>query len=221
MKRIASVGGFILIIMAMAMMGGCVIFLGEDGADGTSYLQVQYGEDGMIASIEGFPSGWSAFVDYPVAAGTHNGAYVLFDVFFDGNYDVLFNDNIGNFYDEWPSVADVITDYLAFEYADHANPFAVDITVNPGEPGTLFTDGDAGADKFYTLWLDWNPLNSYQDPYPSASGPKALVIEQTADRVVRELTQGKFTMRFTATKGGAVPADLPAPQVFLPKAASK
>jgi hypothetical protein len=225
MKRIFSIGAMVFIFLAMLAMAGCVFILGEPGADGKAYVQVQCDESnyGLLGAIEGFPNGWYTYTDYQLGPGSYDGAYVLFWYTFDGaTYDVYFNDTVGMQYLNFPSVSTALSTYLSNDFSNNANGITFTISINPGEDGALFTDGADGADKYYTLWLAWNPANSFQDPYPSiVPGPKTKILESSADRVVQELTQGKYTMRFTVTKGGGAAADLPAPQVFLPKGASK
>jgi hypothetical protein len=219
MKRILAYSGLILIFAAVLSLTGCFIFLGDPGADGKAYVQVQHSSSyGLLAAIDGFPSGWYTDTNYELTAGHHDGAYVLYYTVYNAPfYDVYFND--GTLMAGYSSTSAAVSAYYSTYFATYANSIGFDITINAGEAGTFLEAGADGADIYYTIWLDWNPSSSLISHNAVARAP-VKTIENPDGSIVQEITKGKYTIRFTVKKGGGAAPDLPPARDFPLKEAS-
>ena len=86
------------------------------------------------------------------------------------------------------------------------NGISWSISVNPGEKGELFKDGDDGEDKYYIMMLCWDIDDCYVNGSVSA-GAEARVLENSEERVTKQFTDDSFTLRLTVQKNGGGMAD--------------
>ncbi len=180
----------------------CFLAITGCGKAGKAYLQVTWDTGNAnywIAHMEGFPDSWSMYTDYEMTEGTYSGGYVLcYDYYSSPYYYSEFNDAYYAGYNtvlyNGSSYSTNHSYYVSTYYNYYYNPISVDITTNPGAFPLK-----AGADKYFTLYLGWSYFSISSNAVPAAD---ARVIENSADRVVKELTDGAYTIRVTMQKKG-------------------
>lgn len=196
------------------MLAGCNLF---NGKDGVAYLKLTYDSwdstfddvtDGVLWSWQGFSTtSPTANQEYAVAAGSYIGKYIIYDNFsgyagngYYYNYITAFNDTSGYYYyNNYSGFAYNVNSYQADHSFTLANNYSYTITVNPGT--ALWKDG---ADKHFVINCAWIPTNTTisSSEVPASA---AKIIEDSPDRVIKEITDGSFTLRLEIKKN-AVPA---------------
>jgi hypothetical protein len=155
----------------------------------------------MLISAEGFPSSFYTGQDYPIEPGTYNVAYVLYySIYSAGYWTTYTNDTRGTYIYNGSSVESNLSWYASLDpFNSYVNLFNYTITVNKGSFPVR-----KGADKHFALYLDWDPA-SWTISSSAVAASEAKVIEDSADRIVKELTDGDYTLRVEVKKG-SVPA---------------
>jgi hypothetical protein len=204
MRKILMLLG-ILAILTLTMVS-CSLFKGPDGADGTAYIQLTYDTTNASGiwyfSDDGYPTGnFYTYTEYATTPATHYGAYILYADYFSGSSITDWNDTVLH----TASLGSYANNHAAYvaswpDASIWANTYSYDITVNPGTPGSFpFIPGDDGPDTHFTMYLDWDPY--YSSVYSQrVSSDQMKIIEDSATRVVKELTDGKYTLRLTINK---------------------
>ncbi len=198
-----------LVVASIAIIASCSLLSGKDGK---AYLQVTFDitqADAVLGTFGGLPSDGQVDTEYEVAAGSYTGDNVLY-------WSTYINDSHGagaywhyhtylngpNFYTDYgyvygPSVSSNLSYYSSNFYASYHNDLSYTVTVKKGS-----FPFRSGADTHFTLYLDWDPtLSAIGSANVAAS--EARVIEDSADRIVKELTDGDFTLRLEMKKGSA------------------
>ena len=199
-------------VALVAVLTGCSLII---GADGTAYVEFTYDSttsygnsiDGMLWSGGGFPDFASSYEYYEVEPGSYTLEYVLYDHnwyeqtgdSYD-DYNTTFNDYAGNnVYTDYWSGSDWSANvpfYANNLFDTYANLLFYTITVDEGK---LFTDGD---DTYFTVYLDWN--TSYSDITSLGTDDSDVrIVEDTPELLVKEITDGAFTLRVEIPKIGA------------------
>ncbi len=160
------------VAVAIVSFSGCDILTGDDGEDGSAYMQVTVNAvaDAGYCVVEGFPSNseWETF--YELTPGLHEVEYALLDRLYQysnyhGSYRYFYYINSWDLEWSWASSITALDQYdvlYNFLLSDDSTVFvnSVLIEVNEGKSGELFSDGDDGDDKYYTLELAWDPVDS-------------------------------------------------------------
>lgn len=211
MKKILKI--VVLAIASMAVIASCSLLSGEDGK---AYVQVTFDlaqADAVMGNFGGLPSDGQVDTEYEVAAGSYTGDNVLYwsTYVYDDHgagaswhYHTYLNGP--DFFTDWgyiygPSVSLNLSYYNTTFYSSYHNDLSYTVTVKEGS--FPFRNG---ADTHFTLYLDWDPtLSTIGSANVAAS--KARIIEDSADKIVKELTDGAYTLRLEMKKGS-----VPAPQ---------
>ena len=207
MKKILKIA--ILAIASMAVIASCSLLSGKDGK---AYVQVTFDltqADAVMGSFGGLPSDGEANTEYEVAPGSYTGDNVLYwsTYIFDAHgagsylhYHTYFNGP--SFYTDYgyiygPSVSSNLSYYSGTFYSTYHNDLSYTVTVKKGS-----FPFRSGADSHFTLYLDWDPILS---TISSSTVPasKARIIEDSSDRIVKELTDGDYTLRLEMKKGNS------------------
>ncbi len=166
MKNIAKVWfSFVIVLFIVFVAFSCSILMGSDGKDGKSYLKVSVDSytEAYYGYIEGFPSNWSLGTYYELTKGIHHIAYSLcYSQYNNGNYNYYINSYNSTDPYASDSSSGLALDYLTSYLKDGGLVLAATITieVNNGSSGSLFEDGTDGEDKYYSLYLAWDPDDS-------------------------------------------------------------
>ena len=153
----------LLILSLLLALTSCDVLMGTDGRDGKAYLEVTISSsaEAWYGYVEGFPSGWSLNTSYELSDGSHDVAYALcYYAYYSSDYYYY----LVNSYSltNW-AVRDVSPssslDMLIFYLNNNGPVFTnyITIEVNSGTAGGLFKDGTNGQDKYYSLYLAWDP----------------------------------------------------------------
>jgi hypothetical protein len=208
MKKIFLPLGIVLV--CLVTITSCSLFTGKDGVAYVkvtydAYTSYSYTVDGFLAQSSPFPSTWTSDTNYQIAAGTYTMKYVLgdnewADMNSDGysDYVTVFNDAAGTIvwtdYFYTSSWSPNFTYYWNNDFSSRANSFSYTVTINKG--ALFFKDG---ADKYFTLNLAWITSNtSISSSEVPASSMK--IIEDSPTKVVKELTDGAYTLRLEIMK---------------------
>jgi hypothetical protein len=197
MKKMLRIA--VLVIASMAAMASCSLLSGKAG---DAYVQMTYNSaaDGMLISAEGFPLSFYTAQDYLIEPGTYNVLYVLYYSTLSTWYTTYTNDTNGTFITGGSSVSNNLSFYTSNGYFDaYANTYSYTITVNKGS--FPFRDG---TDKYFSIYLGWDPAYT-EVSSANVAASEAKIIEDSADRIVKELTDGDHTLRLEIKKG-SVPA---------------
>ena len=176
------------LIMAglLLLLSSCDIILGEDGKDGKAYLKVTVDSaaDAWYGYMEGFPDGWSLNTNYPIRAGEHDAAYALCEYWYYNSSDYYHYYRVNSYdlatwavrsYNTYVEPVDALSWYLENVGDVFTNTFT--FTVNSGTTGSLFQPGSDGQDKYYSLYLAWNPAYSTM----SGNGVELMKAVSTGD----------------------------------------
>lgn len=210
MKKILRIGA--LVIVSMAIIASCSLLSGKDGK---AFVKVVFDinqADGLMGNFDGLPADGQVDTEYEVDPGSYAGDYVLYwsEYINSSHYDgiILYGPHWHTYIDQVDYVADYgfligssvnsnTSFYWANRYATCHNNLTYTVTVKKGS--FPFRNG---ADTHFTLYLDWDPtLSTISSSAVAAS--EARVIEDSADRIVKELTDGDFTLRLEMKKGSA------------------
>jgi hypothetical protein len=202
MKRILLITG--VTVLSLVMLASCNLLAGKDGK---AYIKATFSTaqaDGvMYNNFGGFPSSWTLGTEYEISAGDYAVDYVLYwslwnpsaDSYYPGggHYETSFN---GGWIVHGATVSGNLSYYATNKYTSYHKDFSYTITVNKGS--FPFKNG---ADTHFILYMDWNP--ALTDITSSLTGAKAVIVEDSADRVVKELTEGDTTVRLQINKSAA------------------
>lgn len=189
MKRFLIMG--IVVLMALLALSGCQYLKGDDG---TAQIQVSIEDptyNSLLYDMDEFSS-LTLDTYYDIDAGDYTGSYVLYySTYSYSTYKYTTQFNTG-YYVTSSSISTNVDTYCDYYYSEgYHNDFTYTIDVNKGS--YLFKDG---SDLYYTLYLAWNPDNSSID----SSTSKAVVMEDTPGKVVKELKDGACTIRMEMPK---------------------
>jgi hypothetical protein len=181
-------------VVSMSVLAGCDKL---KGSDGTAYISVSDEDptyNGVLCSLDGLPTGFRLNTYYATDAGTHSGSYVLYySTYSGGKYYTYFNTGYSL---SSSSASTNISYYANTMYSSYHNDISYTITVNEGK--LLFKDG---ADTYFDIYLAWSTANCTISS--KAAAVKAATVEETSEKVVKELTDGSYTIRFEAQKQAA------------------
>jgi len=206
MKKMLKIAA--LVIASVAVIASCSLLSGKDGK---AFVKVTFDidqADGVTGNFAGLPTDGQVDTEYEVDPDSYTGDYVLYwtttQVYHDHglgyswHYDTFFNQS--QFINDWGFIYGASADenlayYLSYFYAGYHNDLAYTVTVKKGS--FPFRNG---ADTHFILYLDWDPtLSAISSSAVAAS--EAKVIEDSADRIVKELTDGDYTLRLEIKKG--------------------
>jgi hypothetical protein len=213
MKKILRIAA--LVIASMAAIASCSLLSGKDGK---AFVQVTFDinqADGVMGNFGGLPTDGQVDTEYEVAPQSYTGDYVLYWTGYVSDthggvpyshYHTHFNH--AQFFLDWgyiwgSSASSNLSYYTSSFYATYHNDLAYTVTVKEGS--FPFRNG---ADTHFTLYLDWDPTASTISSSAVAAS-EAKIIEDSADRIVKELTDGDYTLRLEIKKGSVpVPKSL-------------
>jgi hypothetical protein len=157
--------------------------------DGYSYTMNVYK---AYLDLPGFPSSVATTgvyfnTDYPISTGSYTGTALLYalDIY---NYSYWRSGGSG-----WYATNDISTNSASWLLSE-ATTFDYTITANAGTSG--FLKGVDGADKYYSIYLTWDPANwavTSKGVKPMAS----KVISATSDKIVKEFKDEANTITLT------------------------
>ena len=196
-------------LLVVAMASSCSMFVGDDGR---VYITVEYDDmttygfdtDGLLMDCPELPSLTSADDQIQVDEGSYALDYVIYDNKWgdyigdsSDDYVTEFNDSLGTiiysdsdfFYDWSENIEWYETDF----FSDRANSFTFYVSA---EEGALFRDGD---DSYYTINLDWVASNTNISSLGTTDADMKI-IEESDEKVIKELTDGAFTLRIEIDK---------------------
>jgi hypothetical protein len=191
-----------MLLMAIAvsslfLLAGCSMLKGDEGA---SYISMTYNSssDGLLSNLDGFPTSFYTGTYYSISEGSYSGDYVLFDNYYSSTegYCTEFNSSYPYYLCNSTSYDTNVSTYAASVYASYHNDISYTITNNDGE--YFFQDG---ADKYYDVYLAWFP--SYSTISSNKVSMKEVVIEDSAERVIKEFSDNKNTIRLEIRKNVA------------------
>jgi hypothetical protein len=205
MKKLLS---FVVVVAAcVAVMTGCSLLSGKDGK---AYVKVTFDlsqADAVMGNFDGLPTSGDVNTEYEVVPGSYTGDYVLYwsEYVYDSHgsgsywhYHTHFNQ--AQFFIDWgyvygPSASSNVSYYGSNFYASYHNDLTYTVTVKKGS-----FPFRKGADTHFTLYLDWDPTASTISSSEVAVS-EAKIIEDSPDRIVKELTDGEYTLRLEMKKG--------------------
>ena len=186
-----------VVASSLFLLTGCMFLTGNDGS---SYISMTYNSsaDGLLCNLDGFPSSFYTGTYYAISEGAYSGDYVLYDNYWSSTegYCTGFNSSYPNYLYNTVSYDTNVNAYNVYEYASYHNDISYTITNNDGE--YFFQDG---ADKYYDIYLAWYP--SYSTISSNKVSMKEVVIEDSAERVVKEFSDGVNTIRLEIQKNAA------------------
>jgi hypothetical protein len=195
---------FLLLIAVVAVslfvLAGCEML---EGNPGDTYMAVTCDgvADGLLYRLPDF-NGYTDGYYYAINEGTFSGDYVLWYYYgwsdYEEEYIWYFNVDFALMNPSEVSDSEA-TDYFASNYytlEGYHNDITYTITANPG---SLFFQN--GEDIYYELNLDWDPASSaiLSNKVPM----KEVVIENSADKVIKEFSDKKNTIRVEIKKNTA------------------
>ncbi|NOY07821.1 MAG: hypothetical protein GXP33_03150 [Spirochaetes bacterium] len=164
----------LLVSGLLLALSGCSILMGEDGKDGKVYLEVAVYSyaDAYWTDLQGisFPDYWDLYTSYEIDEGAYSVKYALCE------YQYQYSSDLGDYYyfyyiNSYDTTApryysSTLADCTAVldQYLNTDNgpviSYDISITVNKGTDGSILKDGKDGEDKYYSLYLGWDPDNS-------------------------------------------------------------
>jgi hypothetical protein len=209
MKKVLLIA--VVVAVCVVVMTGCSLLSGKDGK---AYVKVTFDTaeaDGVMGNFDGLPTSAQVNTEYEVDPSSYTGDYVLYwsEYIYDSHgsgsywhYHTHFNQSsffslYGTIYG--PSSSSNVTYYTSNFYTSYHNDVVYSITVNKGS--FPFKNG---TDKHFTIALAWYPSETTISSSAVAAS-EARIIEDSPDRIVKELTDGDYTLRLEMKKGN-VPA---------------
>ncbi len=203
MKKI-NLLSILLILFLLLALTSCDFLMGEDGKDGKAYLKVTIDSvaEAWYGYVEGFPSGWSLDTPYELNEGIHDVAYSLCYCYDHSDSYYYYRINSHDLSDwavrksSYISALDALINYLEEEGEHYVFTNTITIEENNGTSGGLFKDGKNGEDKYYSLYLAWDP----DDSIISSNGvelEKTVIIGENNDTITQFIDEYRtFTLTF-------------------------
>ena len=149
----------LLVSGLLLALSGCNILMGEDGKDGKVYLEV--------AVYSYAQASWDLDTSYEIDEGSYSVKYALCEYQYQYSSDLedyyyfyyinSYNTTTPRYYSS--TLADctaVLDQYLNTDNGPVIS-YDISITVNKGTHGSILKDGKDGEDKYYSLYLGWDP----------------------------------------------------------------
>jgi hypothetical protein len=156
MKRFLLIAGCIALAFSVIALAGC-------GNAGDTSISASWDDasSGIIASLEGFPSGWSFDATYSIAEGSYSGGFAEYDFY---TYDFVtyycqfydMNSGTGTLLYGTSVNASTYVNYYLNNYWGYANGVSYSI-----EPYIGLFPGMSGDNRDYSLYFYWDYTYSF------------------------------------------------------------